>query len=331
MSLTDRRRFLLGTGALFIASHGSEALPDVKLRQVASISFADAKSTAPLDQIFKDVLHRHGWVEDKNVRFEFGRAVGNLDRFVGLAKAFAREAVDVIVTSNNIETGLVQQVTTAIPIVMLLGADPVGAGLAKSLARPGGNVTGTAFDPTPQIFGKHLELLKDLAPETVRVIVVRNPNLPGGAAYWEAASEAARRLGLVLDSLTVEKAADVAPVLSALSRSRQGSAVFIFGDPITYSASRQFAEAALNSRLPLISVLREYTVAGALASYGPSFPDLVRRAAVYVDKILRGAKPGDLPIEQPTKLELVINLKTVRSLDLTVPAEVLLRADEIIE
>ena len=326
-----RRQFLLGTGALLFAPRGTNAQSESKVRRIGNLSLVDSKSAAPLDRIFIDVLRQRGWVEGTNVRIDFRRTAGHLDQFMDVAKEFARTPVDVIVTSNNFEVGIVRQVTTTIPIVMLIGADPVGAGFAKSVAKPGGNVTGLTFDPTPEILGKHLQLLKEIAPASVRVIAIRNPSLPGGAAYWDAASKAARELGLTLDSLTVRGADDVAPALSALSRAERGSAVFVFGDPVTYSRAGEIAEVSLKNQLPVVSVLREYAVNGGLASYGPSFPDLVRSAAVYVDKILRGAKPGDLPFEQPAKFELIINLKTANSLGLTVPPAVLLRADQVIE
>jgi putative ABC transport system substrate-binding protein len=327
MGQVGRRQFLGSAAALLAVPLVARSQSP---RRVGGVYLIDAQSGAPLGHIFQDSLRKLGWVEGQNVRFENRYAEGRIDRLKDFVAELAQLPVDVIVTGSNIETGAARQVTATIPIVMLIGADPVGAGFAASLARPGGNVTGVSFDPTPEIFGKHLELLKELAPTSVRVTVIRNPSLPGGAAYWDATNIAAKRLGLTLRSLTVESVADVKPALSALSPER-GGAVFIFGDPVTYGASRQIAEASLKSRLPVIGTLGEYAVAGGLASYGVNFPGLARRAAWYVDKILRGAKPGDLPIEQPTKFEMILNLKTAKALGIDIPQSVLIRADQVIK
>ena len=325
-----RRRFLAGAGALVVARRFATAQSSPMVRVVGSVGLPDAESAAPIHEALQTSLRKLGWVEGQNLRFENRWVAGQFDKLKKAAAELVHLPVDVIIPSSNIATGVVRQITGTIPVVMLIGADPVSAGFAASLAKPGGNVTGVSFDPTPQIFEKHLQMLKELAPATVRVIVIRNPSLPGGKTYWHATSVAAEKLGLALHQLAVESAADMQLALSALSK-KLGDAVFIFGDPVTFSASRQIAEVSLKNHLPVISVLRQYAVTGGLASYGPDFLDLARHAAVYVDKILRGANPADLPIEQPTKFELVLNLKTAKSLGLTVPQSVLLQADQVVE
>jgi len=330
MSDRGRRKFLIGASALVSAPFGAWAQTKRKMRRVGDLVIADAKSGMPIHRVFLDSLRKYGWIDGQNVDVEVRWAAGQFDQLKKFATELARLPVDVFITSSNIEAGVVRQVTTTTPIVVMLAADPVGAGFTASLAKPTKNVTGVSFDPTPQIFAKHLELLKKLSPVCARVIVVRVPSLPGGPGYWDATNIAARTLGLTLNSVAIKSSADIAPMLSALSR-ENGDAVFVFGDPITYGHARQIAEASLKNHLPVISTLRAYTLAGGLASYGPDFPDLVRRAAVYIDKILRGAKPADLPIEQPEKFELVLNLKSAKALGLAVPSDVLLQADQIIE
>jgi len=299
-------------------------------RRVGVIALADAQSGTHILRALQDGLRQQGWVEGQNLNLEICLAEGRLDRLTGLVDELVRLPVDVIVTGSNVETAAARQRTTTIPIVMLIGADPLGAGFTSSLARPSGNITGLAFDPTPDIFGKHLELLKELSPQTTSVIIIRNPQLPGGAAYWDATNRAAQKLGLTLRSTAVQTADDVQPALATIAAAR-GDAVMVFGDPVTFRARRQIAEASLKSRSPLISTLREYTEAGGVLSYGVHFPALAHRAAYFVDKVLKGAKPGDLPIEQPTKFELVINLKTAKVLGLTIPQTLMLQADQIVE
>ena len=299
-------------------------------RRVGVIALADAQSGAHILQALRDGLRQRGWVEGHNLNLEIRLAAGRLDRLTGLVDELARLPVDVIVTGSNVETAAARQRTTIIPIVMLIGADPVGSGFTSSLAKPTSNIIGLAFDPTPEIFGKHLELLREISPRTTSVIIIRNPELPGGAAYWDATKRAAQKLGLTLRSAAVQSAEDIQPALATIAAAR-GDGVMVFGDPVTFGAGRQIAEASLKGRSPLISTLREYTEAGGLLSYGVHFPALAHRAASFVDKVLKGAKPGDLPIEQPTKFELVINMKTAKALGLTVPQSVLVRADEILQ
>ena len=316
--------------SLLLAPLGVEPQQATQNRRVGVVALADAQSGAHILQALQDGLRQQGWVEGHNLKLEIRLAEGRLDRLTGLVDELVRLPVDVIVTGSNVETAAARQRTTTIPIVMLIGADPVGSGFTSSLAKPSSNITGLAFDPTPEIFGKHLELLREISPRTTSVIIIRNPQLPGGAAYWDATKRAAQKLGLTLRSVAVQSAEDIQPGLAAIAAAR-GDAVMVFGDPVTFGARHQIAEASLKSRSPLISTLREYTEAGGVLSYGVHFPALAHRAAYFVDKVLKGAKPRDLPIEQPTKFELVINLKTAKALGLTIPPSVLGRADQVIE
>ena len=325
-----RRRLLISFCLLSAETGITSAQSNAQTRRVGLLALADPSSGAPLVEAFRHDLQKLGWLEGHNVRIDARWAAGQFERLRELATDLVRLPVDVILSGSNIETGVARQVTRTVPIVMLIGADPIGAGFVSNLAKPDSNVTGVSFDPTPQLFGKHLELLKELQPSTVRVLVIRNPSLPGGAAYWGAATAAAAALGMKLTSVTVEDAADVKPALAAISRA-VGDAVFVFGDPITFGASRLLAEASLKNRLPLVSTLREYTVAGGLASYGVSFPDLARRSAFYVDRILRGTRASELPIEQPSKFELVVNRRTASSLGISLPRALLLRTDQVID
>jgi putative ABC transport system substrate-binding protein len=237
---------------------------------------------------------------------------------------------DVIVAATNQEIFAAKQATTTIPIVMLMAAEPVGSGLIANLARPGGNVTGVSFDTTPKTFGKHLELLKEVVTTLQRVLVLRNPELPGAAAYWKAAEQAAHKFGLTLRSVAIQTPEDLKSASAAMLKERL-TGVMIFGDAVTYAARGQIVQLATQNGLPVVASLREYTEAGGVLSYGVHLADLARRAATYVSKILKGVKPGDLPVEQPTRFELVVNLKTAKALGLTIPPSVLARADEVIQ
>jgi putative ABC transport system substrate-binding protein len=269
-------------------------------------------------------------VEGQNIAIESRWAEGKYDRYPALAADLVRLKVDVIVAQGGAATQAVQQATRTIPIVMSIVLDPVGSGLVPSLARPGGNVTGTSF-MGPDLVGKQLQLLKEVVPKVSRVALLRNPANPASALGLREAEATARALGVRLQALEARNPQEIDSAFAAMTRERAGALV-IFPDPIFGNQRRQIAELAAKRRLPAIhGGLPEYAEAGGLMVYSPNILDLKRRAATYVDKILKGAKPADLPVEQPTKFELVINLRTAKAIGLTIPPSLLQRADQIID
>jgi len=234
--------------------------------------------------------------------------------------------VDVIITGSNVHVTAAQRATATIPIVMVAAGDPVGAGFIASLARPGGNITGLSADASREIVGKNLALLKEILPGLSRVGVVGQARPSQGGAL----EAAARRLNVALEVVDIRSPEDFESAFAAMVGKRVGAVVVAAG-PLTYMRRQQIADLALKHRLPAITTLNEFAPAGLLMTYGTNLPDLYRRAASYVAKILGGAKPADLPVEQPTKFELVINLKTAKALGLTIPQTLLLRADEVIQ
>ncbi len=279
---------------------------------------------------FRQGLRELGYVDGQNIAIESRWADGKYDRYPALAADLVRLKVDVIVAQSGAATQAVQQATRTIPIVMSLVIDPVGIGLVASLARPGGNVTGTSF-MGPDLVGKQLQLLKEVVPKVSRVALLRNPANPASALGLREAEATARALGVRLQALEARNPQEIDSAFAAMTRERAGALV-IFPDPIFGNQRRQIAELAAKRRLPAIhGGLPEYAEAGGLMVYSPNILDLKRRAATYVDKILKGAKPADLPVEQPTKFELVINLRTAKAIGLTIPPSLLQRADQIID
>ena len=272
-------------------------------------------------------LRELGWIEGRTVAIEYRWAEGRSERFAEIAAEFVRLKVDVIVTSGGAGVAA-KRATSTIPIVLALANDPVGEGLVTSLAGPGGNVTGLSIQST-DFAAKRLELLREVVPGLRRLAILADVGYPAAVLEMREAQTTARALGLDIVTLEIRQAEDIAPAFEA--HKDDADALFVGGGPLTTTNRLRINTLALTARLPTIAVLREYVEAGALMSYGPHFPDLFRRAAEYVDKVLRGAKPSDLPIEQPTKFELVINLKTAKALGLTVPPQFVARADEVIE
>ena len=328
----DRRMFLAGTGAVLIAAplaaEGQPASKVYRIGWLASKLLNESESQA-LSEAFAQGLRSHGWIEGENITI-VRRYAEEPERYPAVAAELATLRPDVIVTALS-EPALValKNVTSTIPIVMLVSADPVGTGLVASLARPGGNITGMSILAT-EMGGKRLEILKQAVPKAARVVVLWNTAHQGKAAEFRDTQAAAAALKVTLQSAEVREPGDFDRVLSASARHRP-DAMVVFSDPLTISHRRQIIEHATKFRLPMISELRVFADAGGLMSYGASIADLFRRAATYVDKILRGAKPADLPIEQPTKFELVINLKTAKALGLTISPSLLQRADEVIQ
>jgi putative ABC transport system substrate-binding protein len=278
---------------------------------------------------FVEGLRRLGWVEGKNVVFIARSGENRLDRLSPLAMELVQLNVDVIVTVGTLAPLAAKQATTTIPIVMASAGDPVGSGLVDSLARPGGNLTGLSL-MAPDTGGKRLELLKELRPGISRVAILWNATNPNAALVMKETTTAGGTLGLELQPFEVTGPNDIEGTLENAKR-YQPDALIVVEDPLTVSSQKQIIDFAGTNRIPAIYGLREFVQAGGLMAYGASLSDLRQRAASYVDKILKGAKPADLPIQQPTKFELIINLKAARALGVEVPATLVSRADEVIE
>jgi ABC-type uncharacterized transport system substrate-binding protein len=278
---------------------------------------------------FRQALRELGYVEGQNIAIEPRWAEGKYERYPALAADLVRLKVDVIVAVGGAAAKAAKDATRTIPIVMSLVNDPVGSDLVPSLARPGGNVTGTSV-MAPDLVGKQLEVLKEVVAQVSLVALLRNPENPATARQLREAEAAARALGMRLQAHEARSPQEIDSAFAAMTRERAGALV-ILADSVFTNQLRQIAELAAKRRLPSIHVGTEYAEAGGLMGYSANFLDLERRAATYVDKILKGAKPGDLPVEQPTKFELVINLRTAKAIGLTIPPSVLQRADQIID
>ena len=281
-------------------------------------------------QAFRQGLEERGWIEGRNFVFEFRWSGGEVGQLPRLATELVALKPDVLVTgSGEPAIRALKAATTTIPIVMAISADPVGTGLVASLARPGGNVTGLSI-LAPDTAGKRLELLSEVLPKVSRVAVLWNAADPAKVIEFADTQRAARALKIALQSVEVRSARDFEPAFTAILKTRP-NALVTMSEPLTLTHWQQIGAFAAEHRLPMIAEVREFADAGALMTYGASLPALYRRAAVYVDRVLRGARPDELPIEQPTKFDLVINLKTARALGLTIPPSLLLRADHVIQ
>jgi putative ABC transport system substrate-binding protein len=272
-------------------------------------------------------LRELGWIEGRNLAIEYRWADGRTGRFTEIAAEFVRLKVDVIVT-GGLSAVAVKQATSVIPIVFAVAADPVGTGLVASLVRPGGNVTGLSTQ-APDLVGKRLELLREAVPELRRLAILANIGYPASVIEMSEVQAAAPTLGLEVVALEIQRAEDIAPAFEALKD--RADALYVITDALVSTNRIRINTFTLAARLPTMHGVREYIEAGGLMSYGPNYPDLFRRAGDFVHKILHGAKPGDIPVEQPTKFDLVINVATAKALDLDMPPTLLARADEVIE
>jgi putative ABC transport system substrate-binding protein len=320
-----RREFitLLGAAAWPLAARAQGKLPRIGfLRQ--------AGPHEKQFDAFRDGLRTAGHVEDQNIVIEQRYAAGAYERLSSLAMDLVRANVDVIVVDGTAAAKACKDATTMIPVVFALAVDPVADGLAASFARPGGNLTGLTMAAGYALAGKRVELLKDMVGRLSRVAVLSNPGNPPHVPYLRETERAATALGLAMRAFEVRSPNDLPGAFTAIADWRADGLVTLT-DGMLFSQRDRVAELAVKSKLPAVYPEAEFAAAGGLASYGPSLPDLFRRAASYVDKILKGAKPGDLPIEQPTKFELVVNLKTAQALGLAISREFQLRADEMIE
>jgi putative ABC transport system substrate-binding protein len=325
----DRRRFLGGLASVLVAPLVAEAQPAERVYRIGLLSPFSPSATALWHQALRQGLRDLGWIEGKNISFEYRYSDEREGRLRELAAELVRLKVDVIVVAVNTDALAAKNATRDIPIVVASAGDPVSGGLVKSLAHPGGNLTGLS-QIAPEMAGKRLALLKEVVPGLSRVAVLWNAAGTTSPISWKESQAPARELGLQLQSLTVRHASEFDRAFDAAMKARAG-AMAILPDPLFAGHLKRIADLAVQSRLPSIFHLKEFADAGGLVAYGPDRSAMFRRAALYVDKILKGAKPADLPIEQPTKFELVINLKTAKALGLTIPPSLLAQADRVIE
>jgi ABC-type uncharacterized transport system substrate-binding protein len=288
---------------------------------------ADASAWSPWTGAFVARLHELGWIEGRTIAVEYRWSAGRPERIAEIAAEFVTRNVDVIVT-NDSSAPAMKQATSIIPIVLSLGNDPVGTGLVANLARPGGNVTGLSVQQT-ETDSKRLELLRQIMPQLRRVAVIANVGNHNAVRQLRDLATAAEALGLHVISLEIRRAEDIPPAFAALNA--QADALYIVQDALVIANTPRIMTFALTARLPTVFNSRDQVPFGGLMSYGPSFPAVFRRTADLVDKILHGTKPGDIPVEQPTKFELVINLSTAKALGISIPVNVLALADEVIE
>jgi len=307
----------------------AEAQQPTKVPRIGFLSGLSPSSISARVGAFRQGLRELGYVEGKNIVIEWRYAEEKPDRLPALAAELVHLKVDVIVTSAPPNTRAAKQATVTIPVVMAFDDDPVGNGFVASLARPGGNITGLS-NLSPELSGKQLELLKEIVPRLSRVAALEMSTRPGNAQALKEMELAAKALGVKLQLLDVLSPKDIEAAFRTAAKGR-AEAVLALGGPVLISQRKQVVELAAKSRLPAIYARPEFVEDGGLMTYGPSITDLFRRAATYVDKILKGAKPADLPVEQPTKFEFMINLKAAKQIGLTIPPNVLVRADRVIK
>jgi len=322
-----RRQFIKLLGGVTIARSFAARAQPIKLPTIGFLGTTTLAGYSQFVAAFVQRLRALGWIEGRNIAIEFRWAEGRAERYSEIAAEFVRLKVDVIVTTGA-AVPVTKQATSVIPIVFAAALDPVGSGMVTSLARPGGNVTGLSLQSI-DLSSKRLELLREVVPDLRRLAILVNAVYPAAVVEMGEVRTAARTLGFEVATLEIRRAEDIAPAFEALKGHAQ--ALYIVPDPLIFVHRIQINNLALGARLAAISFNREYVEAGALMSYGPNYLDLFRNAAEYVNKILRGAKPGDLPVQQPTTFEFVINLTTAKVLGLTLPPALLTRADEVIE
>jgi ABC-type uncharacterized transport system substrate-binding protein len=328
----NRRSFVgtLGLGLLAapLAAEGQQPANIPRIGFLSPSSLSDPR-TSRYFQALRQGLRELGYLEGQNIAIEFRWAEGKYNRLAGLAVELVRLKTTVIVTYGGAATQAARQATGTIPIVLAVVQEPVSTGLVSSLARPGGNLTGMS-SMAPELVGKELEILKEVVPKVSSVTILGNPAQIGHAPQVRHAQDTARALSVRLQLLEARDASEIDKAFAAITTERAG-AVIVLPDSMLLDHRTRIADLAVRRRLPLVSALSDHAKAGGLLAYGPSIFEMFRRAATYVDKILKGAKLADLPVEQPTKFELVINLKTAKALGLTIAPSLLGRADEVIE
>ena len=318
---------LLGGAAALALPSAALAQPARRMPSIGFIGAATEQGQRHLTAAFVERLRELGWIADKTVTIEYRWAEGSAERAATAAADFAARKVDIIVAGGTQNVLAAKRVAAEIPIVFAAG-DPVGTGLVASLSHPGGNLTGLSLQ-TSEIAGKHLELLRSVVPDLRRVAMLVNVGAKNAVEQMREAQRVAPELGLEMHVLEIKKVEDIADAIGRAKGVDQ--ALYVANEPLTLTHRARIAALAFEARLPTVYGYREFVETGGLMSYGPSFPDLFRRAADFADKILRGAKPAELPVEQPTKFNLVVNLKTAKALGLAVPITLLGRADEVIE
>ena len=326
-----RREFILALGGAAAAwPLAARAQQAGKVYRIGFLANDPTIPTTAAGTAFRNGLREGGLVENDNILIDWRFAEGRADRYAELAATLVRLRMDLIVASSGPSAIAAKQATKTIPIVMLNVTDPVGQGIVASLAHPGGNITGVVEDETAQIAAKRLQLLKDAVPQIAKVAVLMDPDSTGDQQQWRQLEFAARSLNLMLRPVVARRASDFERAFAEIERDRP-NALFVANSGLNTTNRVVIMELAAKSRLPAMSNFKETTELGGLMSYGSNRLDRYRSAAIYVGKILKGAKPGDLPVEQPIKYELVINLKTAHALNLEIPRSLLLIADEVIE
>jgi putative ABC transport system substrate-binding protein len=319
--------FLAISAMLFALSSSAQAQQPGKVYRIGFLSTNPPEAYAW--NALLDGLRERGYIEGRNIVFERRFSEGKAERFPEFAAEMVRLKADIIIVTTTPAAFAAKNATQTIPIIIPTALDPVGAGLVASLARPGGNITGLS-SLAPELSGKRLELLKEVVPGMTRVAVLWNPANPANASVWKETQAAARALGLQLQSQEVRGAQDLDSAFALTAKAR-ADALLVLSDSLINMHRQQIIEFVTQKHLPSVFASTEGVMAGGLMSYGPSLPDRYRRTAYYVDRILKGAKPADLPVEQPTKFEFVINLKAAKQIGLTIPPNVLARADKVIK
>jgi ABC-type uncharacterized transport system substrate-binding protein len=325
-----RRRFLIMAGALLAAPLGAEAQQAARIYRVGYLgNDCSSPQGLAIREAFRQGLRERGWTEGSNVAIEYRCAEGKFHRLQEFAVELVGLKMDVIFTPSSIQVEAARKATVTIPIVFAIHADPVGSGHVASLRRPGGNITGLTLMQS-EYTAKGLELLKQVVPHATRLAVLWHPGTPSHRPGMEAVEAAAAVLKVKVQSVPIRSADDFEDAFSAMTRERAEAVLIMAGSPF-FSAPRQLADLALKHRLPTMFGARLHAEAGALMSYAADYDDLVRRSAGYVDRILKGANPADLPVERAARFELVVNLKTAQALGITFPQSVLVRADKVIQ
>ena len=322
-----RREFITLLGSTALAWPLAARAQQAKLPTVGFLGTSRPLELNKEVTAFAQRLNELGWIEGRTVAIEYRWAEGQRERYADIAAEFVRLKVNVIVTTGT-AVPAAKLATSVIPIVFGVGSDPVGSGFVASLARPGGNVTGLSVQ-APELAGKRVELLREVLPDLRGLAIMANAGYRGAVLEMGEVEVAARALGIETTRLEIRQRDDIAPAISA--HKGRMDALYACADALVFSNTGRISTLALGARLPTIYPSRQYLAGGGFLSYGPSYPDLFRRAAEIVDKILRGTKPADIPVEQPTKFELVINTKTAKALGLTIPDKLLALADEVIE
>lgn len=326
----DRRIFVsVAAGAVLVTTFPANSQPTTKISRIGVLYTGTPSTASQSSEAFRHGLREHGYREGQNIVVEQRFGDAKPERLPELAAELVRLKVDVIVTSTDEAIAAVKRQTQTIPIVMTASTDPVGTGFVSSLAHPGGNITGFT-SISPELSAKKLELLREAVPGLARVAIMWNPDIRGALLDYKATEEAARSMRLQLQSVEVIRADEIDGAFSALTAGR-AQALIVAPSTLTLDNRVKITRVAQNNRLPSIYAGRAFAEAGGLMAYGSSLDERWRRAATYVDKILKGAKPGDLPVEQPANFELVINMKTAKTLELTLPPSLLRRAHEVIQ